>query len=224
MDWSPLILSFELAFFTTLLLLCLAFPLAYWLAFTKAKTKPIIETLVSMPLVLPPTVIGFYLLIAFSPNYAFGQMLENFLGFRLVFSFQGLVLASVFYSMPFMVQPLQSGLSNLPISLIQASDALGKSRLTAFFKILLPNVRPSILTGVVLTFAHTIGEFGIVLMIGGNIPGRTKVAAIAIYNEVEMLNYAVANTYAAILCVLSFIFLFIVYTLNQDYLNVKAGR
>jgi len=216
-DWEPLFLTFRLALIVTLLLLVLSIPLAYWLAYSKSRIKPIIETLVSMPLVLPPTVLGFYLLIAFSPSGAFGQWLDETLGLRLVFSFSGLVFASLIYSLPFMVQPIQSGFSNLPYSLKEAAYILGKSKITTLFKVLLPNIKPSLLTGIVLAFAHTIGEFGVVLMIGGNIPGETKVASITIYDEVESLNYAAANTYSLILFILTFSILLIVYVVNKKY-------
>ena len=196
MDWEPLLLTFKLALITTIILLLVSIPLAYWLAFSKSKTKPIIETLVSMPLVLPPTVLGFYLLIAFSPANGFGKWLDEWLGLRIVFSFEGLVFASVIYSLPFMVHPIQSGFSNLSTSLLEASFMLGKSKMTTLSKVLLPNIKSSLLTGIVLTFAHTIGEFGVVLMIGGNMPGVTKVASIAIYDEVESLNYGAANSYS----------------------------
>ena len=164
-----------------------------------------------MPLVLPPTVLGFYLLIAFSPSNAFGNWLNEWLGLRLIFSFEGLLLASILYSLPFMVHPIQSGFSNLPKSLKEMSYILGKSRTSTIIKVLLPNIKPSLLTGIVLAFAHTIGEFGVVLMIGGNIPGKTKVASIAIYDEVEALNYGAANTYSFILFALTFTILLIVY-------------
>lgn len=219
LDWEPLFLTFKLAVITTLLLFLIGLPIAYWLAFTKSKFKTVIETLVSMPLVLPPTVIGFYLLIAFSPSNAFGGWLQNWIGLQLVFSFEGLIIASIIYSLPFMVHPLQSGLSNLPPSLREMSYILGKSKFTTLKKVLLPNIKPSILTGLVLTFAHTIGEFGVVLMIGGNIPGKTKVASIAIYNEVEALNYGNANTYSLVLFSVTFVILLVVYLYNNGYLK-----
>ena len=218
-DWEPLILTFKLAFITTVLLLFISIPLAYWLAYTKSRFKPIVETLVSMPLVLPPTVIGFYLLIAFSPSNAFGNWLDDWLGLKLIFSFEGLIIASIIYSLPFMVHPIQSGFSNLSKSLVEMSFILGKSKTTTLFKVLLPNIRPSLLTGIVLAFAHTIGEFGVVLMIGGNIPGKTKVASIAIYDEVESLNYSEANLYSIILFSLTFCILLVVYLINGGYLK-----
>jgi len=218
-NWEPLILTLKLALITTLLLLVVSIPLAYWLAYAKTRIKPIIEALVSMPLVLPPTVLGFYLLVAFSPSNAFGHWLDEWLGLRLVFSFEGLVVASVLYSLPFMVHPIQSGFTHLPDSLKDASYVLGKSKITTLFKVLLPNIKPSLLTGIVLAFAHTIGEFGVVLMIGGNMPGKTKVASIAIYDEVESLNYGAANTYSMILFAVTFIILLMVYLLNGGYLK-----
>jgi len=195
MDWQPLILTFKLALTTTALLLIVSIPLAYWLAYSKWKIKPVIETLVSMPLVLPPTVLGFYLLVTLSPSNAFGGWLSHYLGLQLIFSFEGLVFASIIYSLPFMVHPIQAGFSNLNTNLSEASYVLGKSKTRTIFKVLLPNMRPSLLTGIVLAFAHTIGEFGVVLMIGGNIPGKTRVASIAIYDEVEALNFVINGGY-----------------------------
>lgn len=218
-DWQPLILTFKLALVTTFLLLFISVPLSYWLAYTKSRLKPIAETLVSMPLVLPPTVLGFYLLVAFSPSNAFGNWLDHYLGIRLIFSFEGLVFASILYSLPFMVHPLQAGFSKINSSIIEASYALGKSKSTTLFKVLLPNIKPSLLTGIVLAFAHTIGEFGVVLMIGGNMPGKTKVASIAIYDEVEALNYSAANWYSIILFTITFSILLIVYLVNGGYLK-----
>ena len=214
-DWEPLVLTFKLAGITTIILLIISIPLAYWLTRTQSYFKTVIETLVSMPLVLPPTVLGFYLLVLFSPSNKFGQWIDNWLGLRLVFSFHGLVIASIIYSLPFMVHSIQSGLSNLPSSLAEASYILGKSRITTLFKILLPNIKPALLTGTVLSFAHTIGEFGVVLMIGGNIPGKTKVASIFIYDQVESLNYSLANIYSLILFALSFTILLLVYLVNN---------
>jgi molybdate transport system permease protein len=219
MEWEPIILTFKLALVTTSILFMVSIPLAYWLAYTKNRFKPIFETLVSMPLVLPPTVLGFYLLIAFSPSFFFGQWLDEWFGLRLVFSFEGLVIASVLYSLPFMVHPIQAGFSNLSSSLTEASFVLGKSKSTTLFKVLLPNIRPSLLTGIVLAFAHTIGEFGVVLMIGGNIPDKTRVASIAIYDEVESLNYGAANAYSLILFAVTFFVLLAVYLVNGGYVK-----
>jgi molybdate transport system permease protein len=218
-DWTPILLTFKLAATTTFLLFWISLPLAWWLSETRSRSKPVIETLVSMPLVLPPTVIGFYFLIAFSPGNAFGQWLNEWLGLKLVFSFTGLVLASCIYSLPFMVHPIQSGLAHLPVSLKEAAYSMGKSKTETLVSVLLPNMKAALLTGIVLSFAHTIGEFGVVLMIGGNIPGKTKVASIAIYDEVETLNYAAANFYSLVLFCLTFVTLLLVYAINGGYLK-----
>lgn len=214
-DFAPLWLTAKLAFITTLILLFLAIPLCYWLAYSRFRFKAIIEAIISLPLVLPPSVLGFYLLLALSPENAFGKFLSNYFDLRLVFTFQGLILASVLYSLPFMVNPILSGLKNLPISLQEASFTLGKSRLTTITKIILPNIRPSLLTGLIMTFAHTVGEFGVVLMVGGSIPHETKVVSIAIYEEVESMNYDNANVYAGILLAFSFSILLTVHLINN---------
>ena len=223
-DWQPLILTFKLASITSLLLLITAIPLAYWLAFTKSKWKPLIEASVSMPLVLPPTVLGFYLLLAFSPSSTLGAWLTQSLGVQLVFSFEGLVIGSMIYSLPFMVQPVQAGFSALPQSLIDAAEVLGKSKVSTLFYIIIPNCKPALLTGIVLAFAHTIGEFGVVLMIGGNLPNQTKVASIAIYDQVESLNYTAANTYSLILFATTFGILLLVYLINGKYLSIERWK
>lgn len=215
MNWSPIILSLELAAVTTFLLFLLALPIAKWLSETQSFLKPTIEAFIALPLVLPPTVLGFYLLIAFSPNNGFGAWLNDTLGIQLVFSFPGLVLASMLYSLPFMIQPIQAGLSNLPENMKKSSYVLGLNKWKTYWKVLLPNIRSSLLTAIVLSFAHTIGEFGVVLMIGGNIPGVTKVASIAIYDEVESLNYLAAHQYSFILLLLTFSILVTVYTFNK---------
>lgn len=219
MEWQPLILTLKLAIVTTLILFILSLPLAYFLSRNKSRLKPFFEALISMPLVLPPTVIGFYFLLAFSPGNSFGSWLDQWLGVRLVFSFGGLVLASVIYSLPFMVHPIQSGLSSIPSSITEAAFVMGKSKWTTLFKVQLPYIKTSLLTGIILSFAHTIGEFGVVLMIGGNIPGKTKVASIAIYDEVEALNYSAANTYSLILFAVAFSILLLVYLINGKYLK-----
>ncbi|SKB98844.1 molybdate ABC transporter permease subunit [Dyadobacter psychrophilus] len=221
MNPEPLWLTFKLATITSVILLVLALPLAYWLAFGKFKGRGIVESLIGMPLVLPPSVIGFYLLLAFSPSYWFGAWIESVFGLRLVFSFPGLVIASVLYSLPFMVYPIRAGLQSLPASLREASYTLGKNEWETFFKVLLPNCKPAILTAFVITFAHTVGEFGVVLMIGGNIPGVTKVASVAIYNEVEALNYGAANDYAMVLFAITFVILLLVYSINNRLLRVR---
>jgi molybdate transport system permease protein len=223
-DWQPLLLTFQLAAITTAILLVIGIPLAYWIAYTRIRLKPVVETLVSMPLVLPPSVLGFYLLLAFSPQNAFGQWLEHWFHVRLVFSFEGLVIGSVIFSLPFMVQPVQAGFQNLPSSLIEASRTLGKPDIVTLFRVLLPNIKPALLSGTVLSFAHTVGEFGVILMIGGNIPGVTKVASIAIYDEVEGLNYAAANFYAFVLFAVTFAILLTVYMVNKKWLTRDGAR
>lgn len=219
MNWTPLLITFKLALITTVLLVIIGIPIATWLAHSKWKYKPVIEALISMPLVLPPTVIGFYLLVAFSPTNAFGDWLSNTLGVPLVFSFSGLVVGSIIYSLPFMINPLQSGFASIPTHYREASYLMGKSKLTTLFKVLLPNMKASVLTAIVLTFAHTVGEFGVVLMIGGNIPGVTRVASIEIYDQVEALNYGAANQYSIILFVLTFLILVLVYAYNGGILK-----
>lgn len=218
-SWEPLFLSFKLSLITTLILFVIGVPLAYWLSITKIKMKPVIESILSLPLVLPPSVIGFYLLLAFSPNRPFGVFLKSVFDIRLVFSFGGLVVASVIYSISFMIHPVQAGFQSLPPALKAASYTLGISPWKTFRKVLLPNIKPALLTGVVLTFAHTIGEFGVVLMIGGNIPGVTKVASVAIYDEVESMNYAAANFYALILLGLSFCILLLLFLLKGKFIR-----
>lgn len=212
-------LTFELAGVTTFILLCIGIPLGYYLSQTKSKFKPALEAIVSMPLVLPPSVLGFYLLLAFSPKNSFGAWLDESFGLRLVFSFEGLIVASIIFSLPFMVHPIQSGFSALSKSLQEASYILGKSKFQTLWFVLLPNIKTSLLTGAVITFAHTVGEFGVVLMIGGNIAGETKVASIAIYDEVEALNYGLANQYALTLFIISFVILLFVYAINKSMIK-----
>jgi molybdate transport system permease protein len=221
LELSPLWLTLKLAFFTTFILFFIAIPIANWLSHNKTIFKTIAEVIVSMPLVLPPSVIGFYMLVAFSPGNAFGAFLEKWFNVRLVFSFEGLLIASIIYSLPFMVHPIQSGLASLLPSLKEASYSLGKTKWQTLIKVLLPNIKSSLLTGIVLTFAHTVGEFGVVLMIGGNVPGKTRTASVAIYDEVEAFNYHNANAYAAILLTLSFTILFIMYLYNRRLQQVK---
>lgn len=218
-DWQPLILTLKLATVTTAILFLIGVPLAYWLAFGRFRLKAAVEALVAMPLVLPPSVLGFYLLLAFSPKNAFGRFLDETFGLRLVFSFEGLVVASALFSLPFMVHPVQSGFQNLPRSLTEAAYTLGLSRWKTLTRILLPNIKPSLLAGAVISFAHTIGEFGVVLMMGGSIPGVTRVASIAIYDEVESLNYDAANFYAFVLFALSFSILLAVFFINKRALG-----
>jgi len=220
-ELEPLWLTLKLAFVSTVLLLVISIPLAWWLAYKKNNFKTFIEAMVSMPLVLPPSVIGFYLLLAFSPSHAFGKFLENYFDVRLAFSFPGLVIASVIYSLPFMVHPVHAGFTSLSPNLREASYSLGKTKWQTLFHVLLPNIKSSLLSGIVLSFAHTIGEFGVVLMIGGNIPGQTKVASIAIYDEVETMNYSAANSYAFILFSIAFIILLTLYLVNRRFDKIR---
>ena len=217
---QPLFLTFQLAVIVTAILFVLGVPLAYWIVFSKNRFKYIIETLVSMPLVLTPTVIGFYLLVVFSPTNFLGHFLETYLGVRVVFSFTGLVIGSVIFSLPFMVNPIKAGLESFPLTLMEASYCLGKSSWETLRRVILPNIKPALLTGLVMAFAHTIGEFGVVLMIGGNIPGETRLASIAIYNEVEALNYDTAGLYALLLVSISFSILLVFYYLNRKSLKI----
>lgn len=215
---ATMALTFKLAAVTTLILLIIAIPLASFLVFGKMRFKSIVETIVSMPLVLPPSVLGFYLLLAFSPASMIGKFLTDH-GIRLAFSFEGLVVGSVLFSLPFMVHPIQSALSQAPRSIFEAAYTLGKSKLQTMIHVILPTIRHGLISGIVLAFAHTVGEFGVILMIGGNIPGETRVASIAIYDEVESLNYAMAHQYALTLFAVTFAILLLVYTLNKKSLG-----
>ena len=208
---APILLTLQLALFTTVILFFIAVPIAWWLSQKPSVFKSVMEVIVSMPLVLPPSVIGFYLLMAFRPE----AFLAKNMHIRLAFSFEGLLIGSLLYSLPFMVHPIQSGLASLPESLKEASYSLGKSKWETLVKVLLPNIKPSLLTGIILTFAHTVGEFGIVLMVGGNIPGKTRTAAIAIYDENDLFHYDIANQYALILIAISFVVLFSMYFINR---------
>jgi len=216
MDMEPIWLSIRLAIITTVFLLFIGIPVAYWLSRKQNIFKLIIEGFITMPLVLPPSVLGFYLLLAFSPKNGLGIWLHRNFDLQLVFSFKGLVMASIIYSLPFMISPIKAAFSHLPKSLSDASYVMGKSKIQTFFYILLPNIKPSIFTASVLTFAHTLGEFGVVLMIGGNIPGETKVASIAIYDAVETMDYGSANSYALILFAITFIIVIGVFVLNRN--------
>jgi len=214
-DLAPIWLTLKLATITTLLLLLIGLPIASWLSKGRSVFKTIIEAIITMPLVLPPSVLGFYLLLAFSPQHGVGKWLQDTFDIRFVFSFQGLVLASFIYSMPFMIGPIKSALQQLPASLAQASYTLGKTKRETFLKVLLPNIKPSVLTAMVLTFAHTLGEFGVVLMIGGNIPNVTRVASIAVYDSVERMDYSSANTYSLILFSITFVMVITVFLYNK---------
>jgi len=218
-DMTPFWLSFKLAALTTLILFCIALPLAWWLSQTRAKGKPFIEALTALPIVLPPSVLGFYILVALSPDSPVGAFVESLFGVKLVFTFAGLVVASCFYSLPFMVQPLQNGFESLNRHMIEASYLAGKSTAETLWRVALPNIKPSLLTAMIITFAHTVGEFGVVLMVGGSIPGETKVASVAIYEMVEVMEYGKAHIYAAIMLALSFAVLLSVYIFNHRQQN-----
>jgi len=202
LDLTPFILSFKLAGITTIILFIFMLPLAWYLSQTKSKAKPFIEAITALPIVLPPSVLGFYILIVFAE-------------IDLNFSFTGLVIASCFYSLPFMVQPLQGGFEGLNKNMLEASYIAGKSKMETMLRVALPNIKPALLTALIITFAHTIGEFGVVLMIGGSIPSETKVASIAIYEMVEIMDYTTAHIYSAIMMIISFLVLLSVYIFNH---------
>lgn len=216
-DLGPLWLTLKLAAAATLVLLIIGAPLAWWLANTRSALKPVVEAITALPIVLPPTVIGFYLLILMSPNSSLGGFWVTLTGNTLTFSFTGLLIASIFYSAPFMVQPLQSAFEAVGRGPMEAAATLRASPLDAFFSVAVPLSARGFLTASVLTFTHTIGEFGVVLMVGGNIPGETKVISIAIYEHVETLRYAEAHQLSAGLLIFSFAVLFVVYALNRRF-------
>ena len=214
-ELGPLWLSLQLAAAATAVLLVLGTPLAWWLARTRSRVKPVIEAVTALPLVLPPTVLGFYLLLLMSPRSWLGGLWVEVTDTTLTFSFAGLLVASVVYSLPFMVQPLQAAFESLGRGPMEAAAALRASPLDAFLTVAAPLSLRGFLTAAVLTFAHTIGEFGVVLMVGGNIPGRTRVISIAIYEHVETLRYAEAHTLAAGLMLFAFAVLVFVYVFNR---------
>ncbi len=214
-DWTPFVLSFKLAFITSTILFIISVPFAWYLSQTKFKFKPLLEALTAMPIVLPPSVLGFYILWGLSYNSPIGAFFQEHFNMKLVFNFNGLVIASCLYSFPFMVQPLQNGFESLNKSMIEASYIAGKSKLVTLLKVALPNIKPSIMTAIVITFAHTVGEFGVVLMVGGSIPDKTEVASVAIYDLVENMNYEKAHIYSAVMVLLSFIVLVSVYIFNH---------
>jgi molybdate transport system permease protein len=215
LELGPVWLSLQLATVTVLVLLVVATPLAWWLSFTRSRTRTIIEAVVAMPLVLPPTVLGFYMLILLGPAGWVGGAWLSLTDTTLTFSFTGLVVASVIYSFPFTVQPLQAAFEGVGRSPLEAAATLGASPLDRFWHVTSPLALRGYISAIVLTFAHTLGEFGVVLMVGGNIPGSTKVISIAIYEHVETLEYAQAHVLAAGLLLFSFIVLFSVYVLNR---------
>jgi molybdate transport system permease protein len=211
MDQQAIFLTFRLAALTTLILLAISVPLGYWLAFGKARWKPLVEAAVALPLVLPPTVLGFYLLVLMAPRTAMGRAVSVLLGHPLAFSFAGLLVGSVIFSLPFAVQPMTSGFRSVDREILEAAELLSPRRAKILGRVLLPLVRPSLLAAAVLAFTHTVGEFGVVLMIGGNIPGVTRTLSISIYDQVQDFAYAQANHTALLLLSLSFLALLIVY-------------
>jgi molybdate transport system permease protein len=222
LDLEPFLLSFKLAAMTTSILFLVALPVSWWLSQTKCRCKPFVEAVTSLPIVLPPSVLGFYILFALSQNSPIGAFFEETFGIKLVFNFTGLVIASCFYSFPFMVQPLQGGFESLNKNMLEASYIAGKSRALTLFRVALPNIKPALMTALIVTFAHTVGEFGVVLMVGGSIPGETKVASVAIYEFVEVMDYGMAHIYSGIMLALSFAVLLSVYLFNARH-NRRIG-
>ncbi|MDQ6960831.1 MAG: molybdate ABC transporter permease subunit [Mariprofundaceae bacterium] len=223
MNWQPLWLSFELALTTMLLLLLIAAPLAYFLAFTRTRGRGVLEAVFALPLVLPPTVLGYFLLVAIGGKSPAGQWYQAVFGSTFAFSFAGLVLASMLYSLPFAVQPMQNAFESLDRGLSEVSRTLGLNAWQSFFRVMLPGARVGVVTGAVLAFAHTVGEFGVVLMVGGSIPGKTKVASIAIYEHVENLEYHEANAMSLVLLAFSFVVLSVVYHYNRRLSRMVLG-
>ncbi len=215
LELAPFLLSFKLATITTIILFMLSVPLAWYLSQTTSRLKPYLEALTALPIVLPPSVLGFYILWTLSQNSVIGAFFYENFDIELVFNFKGLVIASCFYSLPFMVQPLQNGFESLNKNMIEASYISGKTQLQTIIKVALPNIKPALLTALIVTFAHTVGEFGVVLMVGGSIPEETKVASVAIYEFVEVMDYDSAHLYSGIMLLLSFIVLLSVYIFNH---------
>lgn len=213
--YGPLWLSAQLALVTTLVLLLVGTPIAWWLSQTGSRWKPLVQAVVAMPIVLPPTVLGFYLLILLGPNGAIGGWWVKLTGSALTFSFTGLVIASCIYSLPFAVQPMQTAFESLPRRMLERAWTLGASRIDAFFSIAVPLSIRGFVSAAVLAFAHTLGEFGVVLMVGGNIPGETRVVSIAIYDHVETLNYAAAHRLSLLLLAFAFVVLFATFAWNR---------
>ena len=223
LEFTPFLLSFKLAAVVTLILFGTSLFLAWYLSQMTSKWKPILEAISALPIVLPPSVLGFYILYTLSFNSPIGAFFNEYFGIKMVFNFTGLVIASCFYSLPFMVQPLQSGFEALPKNMLEASYIAGKSKLVTLFKVALPNIKPSLMTAIVITFAHTVGEFGVVLMVGGSIPSQTKVASVAIYEMVEIMDYTVAHIYSGIMVIISFLVLLSVYVFNRKQRHALGG-
>jgi len=220
MNWTAIWVTCKLASLTSLALLIIGLPIAYWLTYSKWRWKFLIESIVALPLVLPPTVLGFYILIAIGPHSPIGRFYTDLVGHPLPFSFQGLLLASILYSLPFAVQPFATAFEQVDRKLIEASWTLGLSKLKTFFKLIMPLSTAGLITGMVLSFAHTLGEFGVVLMVGGNIEGVTRTVSIEIYDEVQALNYATAAKTSALLLLVSYAVLLLVYAMNRRVWSV----
>ena len=221
--WPAIWLTLQLAIATTAVLLVISLPLAWWLATTRNRFRPLIEAVTALPLVLPPTVLGFYLLVLMRPDAPLGAFWVSITGDTLAFSFSGLLLASVIYSLPFAVQPLQTAFASVPSPIVDAARTLGATSRDAFFSISLPLAKRGFLTAAVLSFAHTIGEFGVVLMVGGNIPGKTRVVSIEIFSAVETLNYQTAHLLSLGLLLFSFLVLTLVYLVNGRAGGTRVG-
>ena len=217
MDLGPLWLSLQLAFVTTVVLILLGAPLAWWLSQSRSRWQPVVQAVVAMPIVLPPTVLGFYLLIVLGPEGAIGSWWVQLTGDTLTFSFAGLVIASCIYSLPFAVQPMQNAFESLPRSNLEAAWTLGASKVDTFFSVAVPLSLRGFVSAIVLAFAHTLGEFGVVLMVGGNIPGESRVVSIAIYEHVETLNYAAAHRLSLVLILFAFVILFGMFLINRRW-------
>jgi molybdate transport system permease protein len=217
LDISAITVTIKLAFISTAILIVIGTPLAWWLSQTKFKFKVIFEAIIALPLILPPTVLGFYLLITLGSNSPLGALLESYGGSSIAFSFSGLVIGSVIYSLPFVVQPLQNSFSTVKRQSLEVASTLGASQLDRFFTVAVPLARSGFVTAAVLGFAHTVGEFGVVLMIGGNIPGETGVLSIAIYDHVEAMDYAQAHLLSGGLLLTSFVMLIFVYLFNSHF-------
>jgi len=217
MEWQAIWLSLRLSFWTALILLAAGMPAAYWLTFSRRKWKFLVEAVVALPLVLPPTVLGFYILLAIGPRSPVGRLYGTLTGGLLPFSFEGLLVASVLYSLPFAVQPFASGFAAVDRRLIEASWCLGVSRAATFFRVILPLSVPAVVTGMILSFAHTLGEFGVVLMVGGNLAGITRTVSISIYDDVQGLNYQSAMNTSLLLLGVSFVVLAATYGLRRRF-------
>ncbi|MFT5818812.1 MAG: molybdate transport system permease protein [Crocinitomix sp.] len=215
MDYTPFLVTFKLACFTTLILFVIGIPIAYFIAFSKWKGKAILESIMMLPIVLPPTVLGFYFIFFLGPKSVVGELFENTFDFSLAFSFQGILLGSVIYCLPFMLTPIINGFRSIPKNLIESTKLLHKSRINALWFVFIPLIKRSVISGVLLTFAHTIGEFGLILMIGGKF-GETNVASVAIYDEMNAMNYDVVHHYALILLIISFILIFSLNLLTRN--------